>query len=278
MVVKFHHVPLDKIILNSVLGEGVNNTWTAVMTSSGCLGPSAEGWILGIYNACEIESVFFNSIFKLKLLERRGLAFSLPTSFYMCPAHCSVNRALILPLQSVMWTPVISLCHLQTCVSIGVIWIPAFNYSGCPFLLTGDQRSLSPSAWHRSAADGCDWYLHSMFVLCLFLNVCPMGRFPRFSNGLYLQTCSEGRRYFKETLASTNPYNKALLVCACAAWQICIWLHWWLFRCRVQFSRSYCSWVCLDCRHLPTQCPVAFSWANTPLIVCILLFVTVFLL
>lgn len=78
----------------------------------------------------------------------------------------------------------------------------------------GDQRSLSPSAWHRPADDGCDWYLHSMFVLCLFLNVCPMGRFPRFSNGLYLQTCSGGRRYF---VALTNPYNKALLVCACAA-------------------------------------------------------------
>lgn len=32
MVVKFHHVALDKIILNTVLGEGVNDTWTAVMS------------------------------------------------------------------------------------------------------------------------------------------------------------------------------------------------------------------------------------------------------
>lgn len=59
---------LDKMVKNSVLGERLNDTWTAAMTLSGCLGPRAEVWIWGICSACEIESVFFNSIFKLNFL------------------------------------------------------------------------------------------------------------------------------------------------------------------------------------------------------------------
>lgn len=53
-----------------------------------------------------------------------------------------------------------------------------------PFLPTCDKRFLSHSAWHRPSDDGCDWYLHRMFLLCLFLNVCPKGSFPQFLNGL----------------------------------------------------------------------------------------------
>jgi len=56
------------MIKNSGLGERMNDTWTAAMTLSGCLGPRIEVWILAICNACETESVFFNSIFKLNFL------------------------------------------------------------------------------------------------------------------------------------------------------------------------------------------------------------------